>query len=151
MTVNEVHFRVKSRTRLMGPWCTMSAHKLKSETSTIKHTLFWGSRGCLTYFAAAHESLRPVKQEEMADFWTLGGWVSSSFLINPPTADRLLHCSMNEQLSARNWSWLNLSACAFIRINADVIWRTTLKERSCPDIDDWELYSGEAAGIGLTA
>lgn len=44
----------------------LSGHKLKSDESRIKHALFWGSHGCLTYFVPA--SLRPVKQEEMTDF-----------------------------------------------------------------------------------
>lgn len=72
MTVNEVHFQGNSNTRLMGLWCAMSGHELKSE-DTIQRTLFWGSQGRSTYFAAAHGGLRPVKQEEMTDFSTLRG------------------------------------------------------------------------------
>lgn len=52
----------------MALWCPPSGHKPMSEESPIKHTLFWGSHGRLTYFAPARASLRPVEQEEMTDF-----------------------------------------------------------------------------------
>lgn len=48
--------------------CTTLGHTWKSEESQIKHAQFWGSHGRLTYFAPAHASLRPVKQEETSDF-----------------------------------------------------------------------------------
>lgn len=57
--------------------------------SEFKNTPFWGSQSCLTSVAPAHASLCPVKQEGMSDFWTLRGWVSSSFLLNTSTPTSL--------------------------------------------------------------
>lgn len=147
-TVKEIHFHIKSRTRLMGLWCTMSGHKLKSEESRIKHTLFWGSHGHLTYFAPARASLCPVKQEERTDIWTLRGWVSSLFLLNTstPMSDWLPYKSMNEKffcfLLPVNEINLNSPLCAFIIIKAEgaVFFKYFMvKERLPPDIDKWDL------------
>lgn len=68
-TENEVHFHFKSRTRLMGLWCTLSGHELKSEERSIKHAPFWGSHGCLTYFAPARA--KSASCETGRDGWLL--------------------------------------------------------------------------------
>ena len=68
-TENEVHFHIKSRTRLMGLWCTLSGHELKSEERSIKHAPFWGSHDRLTYFALA--LVKSASCETGRDGWLL--------------------------------------------------------------------------------
>lgn len=50
MTVNEAHFQVKSRTRLMGLVCMLSGHKLKSDESSIKTCTVLGKSWSLDLF-----------------------------------------------------------------------------------------------------
>lgn len=50
MTVDEAHFQVKSRTRLMGLSCMLSGHELKSDESSIKTCTVLGKSWSLDLF-----------------------------------------------------------------------------------------------------
>ena len=45
----------------------------------------------------AQASVRPVKQEAMSDFWTLGGWVSSSLQLKHFHTYAQTNCSVKGQ------------------------------------------------------